>query len=145
MTAPAVYLDECVDCELAPRLVQRGFVVTTALTQGMVGASDARQLAYATQQDWVILTHNRRHFQREHQEYARLRRPHSGIIILPQRSTLARLELRAAMMLDWLEAHQPEYRSRLFLWNELQLQFTQGLQLAGYTADDLREVLGHSS
>jgi hypothetical protein len=144
MTAPPVYLDECVDCELAPRLVQRGFVVTTAAAQGMVGASDEEQLAYATQHDWVILTHNRRHFQREHHEYVRQHRPHSGIIILPQRCTFDRLELRAAMMLDWITTESAEYQSRLFLWNDLQLQLTHGLQLAGYTASEVKQVLGQS-
>ena len=59
MTAPRVYLDECVDCELVPRLGQRGFVVTTAVAEGMVGATDPEQLAYATQLGWAILTHNR--------------------------------------------------------------------------------------
>jgi hypothetical protein len=144
MTAPPVYLDECVDSELAPRLVQRGFVVTTAVAQGMVGASDPEQLVYATQHDWVILTHNRRHFQREHNESLRQQRPHSGIIVLPQRGPFERLVLRAAMMLDWISSEAVPYQSRLFLWNDLQLRLTHGLQLPGYMASEIKQALGQS-
>src|SRR3954462_12169382 len=116
MTAPRVYLDECVDCELAPRLGQCGFVVTTAVAEGIVGATDPEQLAYATQLGWAILTHNRRHFPHEHHEYVRQNRPHGGIIILPQRGTFERLELRAAMMLDWIASESASYQSRLFAY-----------------------------
>lgn len=144
MTAPSVYLDECVDCELAPRLAQRGFVVTTAVAQGMVGASDPEQLAFATQHDWVILTHNRRHFQREHNEYVRQQRQHTGIMILPQRGTFERLELRAAMMLDWISGESAPFQSRLILWNDLQLRLTRGLQLPGYTASEIKQALGQN-
>src|SRR4051812_783567 len=77
-------------------------------------------------------------------EYVRQNRPHGGIIILPQRGTFERLELRAAMMLDWIASESASYQSRLFLWNDLQLQLTHGLQLAGYTASQIKEVLGQS-
>jgi len=63
---------------------------------------------------------------------------------LPQRCTFDRLELRAAMMLDWITTESAEYQSRLFLWNDLQLQLTHGLQLAGYTASEVKQVLGQS-
>jgi hypothetical protein len=142
MPAPPVYLDECVDAELAVRLEQRGFAATTAEAQGTVGATDAQQLAFAVQHGWIILTHNRRHFQREHHNYLRLGRSHSGILVLPQRGSLERLEIRAAMMLDWLRAHQIQYQSALYIWNDLQVQLTQGLQLPGYTAQELRRALG---
>ncbi len=48
------------------------------------------------------------------------------------------------MMLDWITTESAEYQSRLFLWNDLQLQLTHGLQLAGYTASEVKQVLGQS-
>jgi hypothetical protein len=131
-----------VDCELAVRLVRRGFTATTAQAQGMIGATDSQHLAFANQHQWAILTHNRRHFQREHQTYLRLGLPHSGILILPQRGGLDRLELRAVMMLDWISTYALEIRSSLFTWTDLQLRLTQGLRLPRDSPADVREALG---
>jgi hypothetical protein len=110
----------------------------------MVGATDAERLACATQRDRVIVTHNRRHFQREHNESLRQHQPRGGIIILPQRGTFERLELRAAMTLDRITIESVPCQSRLFLWNDLQLRLAHGLQLAGYTAGEIKQALGQS-
>ncbi len=142
ISAPHVYLDECVDCDLAVRLARRGFVATTTQAQGMVGATDEQQLAFATQNGWAILTRNRRHFQRQHQTYLQQRRPHAGILILPQRGTLDRLELRAVMMLDWIATYSLQHHSALLMWSSLQFLPTRGLQLAGYTSEEIQQALG---
>lgn len=88
MPRPSVYLDECVDHALVAVLRARGFMVTSAQTEGTVGVSDEEQLAYAAQHDLVILSHNRRHFWRWHARCATAGRPHAGIVILPQTSPL---------------------------------------------------------
>ncbi|MBI2322114.1 MAG: DUF5615 family PIN-like protein [Chloroflexi bacterium] len=119
----------------------RGFTVTSAPAEGTVGVSDEDQLAYAAQHDVVILSHNRRHFLRWHARWATAGRPHAGIVILPQTSVLPQLTVRAAMMLDWI-AGQGEWRSRLFLWGDLQRRFTQDFRLGGYSEAEIRLALG---
>ena len=145
MPAPPVYLGECVDVALADALQQRGFAVTLARDHGPTGASDEQQIAYATQRDWAILSHNARHFQRWHRTFIEQRRPHGGIILLPETGPLSRLAVRAAMMLDWIGL-QGDHRSRLFKWGQLQLLLTGGYRLPGsaYTEGEVRHALGGS-
>lgn len=45
-------------------------------------------------------------------------------------------------MLDWVGT-QP-YRSRLFVWGQLQHLLEQGFRLPGYTEDKVRAALGRS-
>ena len=137
MARPLVYLDECVHILLAARLRRRGFAVFTAHERGMTGASDAEQLAYATQHDALILTHDIRHYRSLHFRV----RIHGGIGLLPDAS-LALQELRAAMLLDWI-ASLPEHRSQLFRWHDLQQRLIQGFRLPNYREDDMRVALGH--
>jgi hypothetical protein len=47
------------------------------------------------------------------------------------------------MLLDWLGTLD-HYRSRLFLWNDLQRRLLDGFRLPGYTEDEVREVVGRS-
>lgn len=47
MAPPPVYLDECVDYNLADALRKRGFSVTTVFDEHTEGLDDERQLAYA--------------------------------------------------------------------------------------------------
>ncbi len=77
MSAPVVYMDECVRLSLAARLRLRGFTVFTARDEGFAGASDREQLAYATRRGWLIISHNTGDFIRLHQR----RIAHSGIIL----------------------------------------------------------------
>ena len=132
MPAPPIYLDESVDYSLAEALRQRGFSVFTVQDEGSSGDSDPEQLAYATERDWRLLSHNSRDFRRLHANYQRHQRPHSGISLLPQRSLMALLTLRAAMMLDWLQS-LPDYRSQLFTWGQLQSLLERGQRLRGYS------------
>jgi hypothetical protein len=137
---PAVYLDECVDHHLVVRLRQRGFTATSALAQQMIGASDEEQLNYAAQRNWAILTHNKRHFQRWHRRFQELGRTHSGILVLPP-SPLLRLELRTAMLLDWIDT-RPVEPSPVWLWHDLQVWLNQGNNLPGYRDSEIRFAIG---
>ena len=141
MPAPPIYLDECVDYALAEALRQRGFSVFTVRDEGSPGDSDSEQLAYATEHGWVLLSHNSRDFRRLHANYQHHQRPHSGIILLPQRSLLALLTLRATMMLDWLQS-LPDYRSQLFTWGQLQSLLERGQRLRGYSEEEHLMAVG---
>lgn len=136
MPRPSIYLDECVRVRLALRLRLRGFDVTTARDQGMDGASDAQQLAYATGREAMIVTYDSQHFRLLHLHI----RPHGGIIILPD-SSLDWQEIRAAMLVDWIVA-SGDYRSRLFRWHDLQQHLIGGARLPDYSEDDVRRALG---
>ena len=140
MPAPSIYLDECVDRGLAVQPRLRSHHATTAHDQGLLGASDEAQLAHAAQQDWIIVSHNMRDFRRLHASYRRQGRQRGGIILLPP-SRLPQLEIRMALMLDWI-ATFPDHRSQLFRWHDLQRWLTQGNRLAGYSEVEVRLALG---
>jgi hypothetical protein len=137
---PSAYLDECVDVRLADGLRQRGFAALTAAEAGTSGTGDEEQLTFATTRGSVIISHNRRHFQRLHVAALRDHQAHGGIVILPESRQLTRLIIRAAMMLDWLGA-QGDYRSRYFTWGNLQYLLTQGYRLSGYSDAEVRLAL----
>jgi hypothetical protein len=142
MPAPPAYLDECVDHDLVAALRARNFRITSALEQGRAnsGELDDVQLAFATAQDWVLISHNETDFRRLARDYRRLGRPHGGIIILPESPPFERLAVRVAMLLDWLGA-MPDRRSRYFKWGHLQSLLEQGHLLPGYTEDEIRLAL----
>ena len=117
MAGPA-YLDECINRHLAERLRRRGFVVTSALEAGMLGATDDEHFRFAARQGLVILTHDRRCFQRLHRAAQGQGGGHPGIIVLPV-CPLDRLEVRAALMLDW-HGLQLQHGSTLQIWNDVQ-------------------------
>jgi predicted nuclease of predicted toxin-antitoxin system len=83
-----LYLDEDVSVALAALLRGRGFRVTTTQEAGLVGATDAEQLAFATSHGSAILTHNRVHFEALAREYFAGGKSHAGIIIAVRRNTL---------------------------------------------------------
>ncbi len=144
MPRPPVYLDECVDHGLVSTLRQRGFSVTTAQAEGIVGVADDEQLTYTAERHLVLLSHNWHHFQKWHFRFAEQGRSHGGIVIVPGPRPLPQLSVRAALMLDWL-ASLPDYRSQLFRWGELQGKLTQGFRLTGYSDSDLELALGRPS
>lgn len=82
-----LYLDEDVPILLAGLLQGRGFDVTTAQLQQMLGKTDDEQLAYAAQQERCILTHNRVDFEKLHANYLTTGKNHAGILIARRRNT----------------------------------------------------------
>ncbi len=143
MPAPPVYLDECIHGDLSLGLRRRGFTVTTTFLEGMSGARDAAQLAFAADRGWTLMTQNGRDFRRLHHAFLQQGRPHSGIIVLPH-CPLARLTLRAAMTLDWLELQGGSMVDRLVLWNDVQSALNRGVWLRGYTVSEVREATGQN-
>jgi predicted nuclease of predicted toxin-antitoxin system len=139
MPPQIVYMDECVRLSLTARLRLRGFTVFTARDEGLAGLSDRQQLAYATRQGWLIVSHNTRDFIRLHRQIP----IHTGIITLPA-TNLNLQEIRAALLIDWA-ATFPDHRSRLFRWHDLQQHLIGGLQLPGYSEEDVRLALGQIS
>ena len=142
MPAPSACLDECTDLHLVRALEARGFNVTSLQFVGPLGIDDGAVLERATELGRVLVTHNADDFRRQDAAFRRHGRPHAGIVCLPQSrgAPFSRLELRAAMMLDWV-ATQP-YQSRLFSWGQLQEQLERGFRLPGYREEDVREAFG---
>src|SRR5438094_10350903 len=101
MSTPPAYLDECLDYNLVTLLHRRGFDVRHVDDEHTKGNSDDQQLEYATQHAWVFVTQNQREFQRRHRTWQQQRRQHHGLVLVPQCS-LHLLELRVALLLDWL-------------------------------------------
>lgn len=143
MTAPPVYLDECVDHRLATALSERGFTVATARDAALLQMSDEQQLVFATSRDSLIITHNQRDFYQLHRAFQTQNRSLAGIILMSESAPLKRLTLRVAMLLDWI-ATMPEYRGQIFRWGAFQTLLDNGLLLPPYTGSDLDFVRGRS-
>jgi len=143
MAAPPAYLDHCLDQRIAVRLRQRGFTVTTTYAEGNATLRDEDQLVFAATRGSVLVTHNKVDYQRHHRHWASQGRQHGGIIAIPQGS-LARVELRIAMLLDWI-GESPPAPSSLLLWRDLQRHLEQGTRLVGYSESEVRFVLGWPS
>src|SRR6266508_5086478 len=115
MAAPAAYFDEDVPAPAAETLRTRGFTILTTSEAGALKASDEEQLLRATELGCVLISHNRWHFRRLHEEFIRAGKAHSGIVLLPQDTNTERLGLRIALRLDWIGT-QADHASRLHLW-----------------------------
>jgi predicted nuclease of predicted toxin-antitoxin system len=79
-----LYLDEDVNPNLARLLRERGVDATCAREEDQLGKSDEEQLAFATERDRAIVTHNVGHFVELAREYAAQGRSHAGIILSAQ-------------------------------------------------------------
>lgn len=94
-----LYTDEDVDILIKPLLNAKGFTVSTTLDEGMLGKSDKEQLEHAMKLKYILLTHNRVHFE---ELYARLLeegKEHFGIIIATRRN-IYELARRVARFLE---------------------------------------------
>lgn len=81
-----LYLDEDVDVLIAHLLRALGFAVTTTVEAGQRQNDDPAQMAYATAQNKVLVTHNRADFEALAQHYFATGQSHAGIIIAVRRS-----------------------------------------------------------
>jgi predicted nuclease of predicted toxin-antitoxin system len=75
------HLDEDVDHAIAAGLRNRGIDVTTSTDAGLLGASDADQLAYAFQEGRVFITHDD-----DHLRHSAHGAEHAGIVFCRQGS-----------------------------------------------------------
>jgi uncharacterized protein with PIN domain len=80
VAGPALFLDEDVSVVVARLLHMHGFAAMTARDMGRLGSSDEEQLAFATSQGYVILTHNRKDYLSLHRAWLASGRHHAGII-----------------------------------------------------------------
>jgi predicted nuclease of predicted toxin-antitoxin system len=140
MPAPAALLDEDVRPKLVATLSERGFDVVSVHRVGPRNVDDALVLERAIALGRVLITHNTDDFRAVHSAFLREGRAHTGVLCLPQRGSLSRRTLRAAMMLDWISA-QP-HESRFVVWGQLQQLLERGFRLPGYGEDEVREALG---
>ena len=101
----SLYTDEDVANLVATLLRARGLDVLTTIDAGMMGDSDAGQLAYAASQDRCLLTHNRVDFERLHLSYIETGQQHSGIIVTPQNHAYE-IAKRVGIILNTLTADE---------------------------------------
>ena len=89
MDAPGLfaelYLDEDVSVRIATILRGHGYDVHTARAEGMLGTTDAEQLAFAVEHGRVFVTHNRTDFEALAVQYFEEDRTHRGIICAVRR------------------------------------------------------------
>lgn len=143
IAAPPVYLDECVDYHLVTALRARGYVVSSALDHRMMQIDDEAQLTFATAHGWMLLSHNERDFRQLHRAFRARGLAHGGIVVVTRRSSFAQLELRAAMLIDWIGS-LGAHRSRYFKWGMLQELLETSGQFAGYHEDEVQLALGRA-
>lgn len=75
-----LYLDEDVHVRIADIVQGHGYEVRTARDEGMLGASDAEQLAFAAEREMVFVTHNRADFEDLARLYFEKGQTHWGIV-----------------------------------------------------------------
>ena len=82
----SIYCDEDVDVLVKPLLEAKGFKVFTTQDAKMLGASDRQQVDYAIKKGFVLLTHNRIHYEQLYVELISKNTSHSGIVIASRRN-----------------------------------------------------------
>ncbi len=100
-----LYLDEDVSVLVATLLRARGFNVTTAREENMLGCDDPEQLAHAVSLGRCLFTHNRIHYEQLHREYLSGNQEHFGVIIGSRRSA-HELARRIGVLLNALTADE---------------------------------------
>lgn len=95
-----LYLNENIEIEIAMRLRNHGYNVLTTLEAGNAQYTDEKQLDYATRQERVILTHNRKHFKKLHLEWQSQDKLHRGIITTGQLREMTEFERRLLRLLN---------------------------------------------
>lgn len=144
MTPPEgalVFADENIGRSLIQFLRQRGLDVLSVGEVRRQGALDEDQLAFATADERILLTHDHQDFVRLHRTWLAEGRRHAGIVTVPQAGTVARQGVRAALLIAWLLSGG-EPASRLAVWGHLQPRLRSGLRLPGFSERDLKIALG---
>jgi hypothetical protein len=142
MAAPPAYLDECINYHLAALLLGRGFDVRHVYdVPQMIGRDDDQQLEHATLNQWVFVSQNQWEFNRRHQAWRQQGRQHAGLILVPQCDTPI-LEIRVALLLDWLSAWPPAL-SPLVRWCDLQPLLARGYRVNRmYAESEIHRAIG---
>lgn len=106
-----LYLDEDVNVLVADLLNAKGFNALTVRDAGQLQASDEEQLAYATTQQRVLVTHNRGDFEELVQTYFATGRKHYGVILAFRRSP-QEIARRLLAILNQVTANEMENQVR---------------------------------
>jgi hypothetical protein len=80
----SLYLDEHVQFALREALKARGVNILTTQEAGNIGKDDIDQLIFASENNRVFFSYNRRHFAKLHYEWMTRKKPHGGIILSDQ-------------------------------------------------------------
>ncbi|MBA4180129.1 MAG: hypothetical protein C0506_06020 [Anaerolinea sp.] len=100
-----VYLDEdSGDKRLLLVLKSNGIDALSAAEVGMLGASEAEQLAFAANAQRTLVSANRGDFMRIHSEWASRGLSHSGIVLLHHRVSVGENSRRLRNLLTQVEA-----------------------------------------
>jgi hypothetical protein len=91
--------EDASDQDLVNALNARGIDAKSAITTGLIGASDEEQLAWATKHGRTIYTFKAKHFCKLHQELLRAGKGHGGIIIGQQQRYSVGEQLRRLITL----------------------------------------------
>ena len=76
-----LFIDECLSASLAARAKERGIAADYGPYIGMAGYQDWNIARFAFENDYIVVTNNRRHFLREYARYEL----HAGlVVIVPQ-------------------------------------------------------------
>lgn len=103
--------------DLVNALRSRGVTVLTALEARLTGKADEEQLAYATDHEYVLYSHNASDFYRLHTEWVSSAREHAGMILAPQQRFSVGEQLRRVLRIR-AAASAESMRNRLeFLTN----------------------------
>ena len=81
-TAIVLYLNENVAVRVASLFTDHGIRTVHTLHVGNQGVDDECQLRYAANNEYILVTHNRKDFRILHNRWLRAGRSHSGIIVL---------------------------------------------------------------
>ncbi len=102
MSALCLFTDEDVYAAIAPALRRAGLDAVSTPEAGRLGESDESQLAYAANEERILVTFNVAHFAALHAAWLAEGRHHAGIIVSTQRpiGDLLRRILNLAGALD---------------------------------------------
>ena len=104
MSRLQIYIDEdAMDGDLVAALRSRGVTVLTVLDAGLVGKSDAEQLAFSSERGCVLHTFNVCDFYRLHAEWVSAGRTHGGIVLAPQQRFPVGEQVRRLLRLRAIE------------------------------------------
>lgn len=79
---PKLYLNENIPIYLVNLLASLGVSAVHTLNVNNQGISDEFQLQYATERNYILVTHNRKDFKQLHNRWVREGKVHAGILIM---------------------------------------------------------------
>jgi hypothetical protein len=108
----ALYFDEDISVDVVNNLRTRGFDVKCARDEAMLQQNDDEQLRYAVEQRRTIVTHNRVHFENQHQHWLETTEKHYGIIVAKRRAKDAEVVARLLQLLNTVTAEEMQNQLR---------------------------------